>query len=126
MYNTKANPNVNLKSLDPTLHLTVSERDEIAKIRSKALFLKGEEGEVDANYLVSLLHPELSAQDNPHRAAEHQVLVNFQDFIYSLEDEKVSGIMPSVECNDDDDDDDEGNGEIKYEHASLTPAGVMQ
>ncbi len=83
---------------------------------------------VDANYLGNLLFPDFSEKDNPHRAAEDQVLDNFQNFSYCLEDEKMSGIASAVAWNYDDQDDEYkgNNGEERYQCADLTPAGVMQ
>lgn len=92
----------------------------------QALFVKGEVEEVDANYLVSLLHPEFSEKDTPRRAVEDKVLDNFQDFIYSIEDEKMSGIPSAVAFIYDDGDNECNDGEEKYESISPTPSSVMQ
>eukprot|EP00794_Sanderia_malayensis_P014638 gene14638-16157_t len=193
VYNAMINPDVDLSSLDPSLHLTSSEREEIAEIRSnftdchdlildhgytgplkeekiedivgsivvsmvsrrqlalkelmegfqaydlkkhlmnnsklcQALFIKGKADEVDANYLVNLLYPDFPEKGNQHRAAEDQVLDNFQDFISCLEDQKMSSIASAVAWNYDDEDDEykESNGEERYQCADLTQAGVMQ
>ncbi|EDO39148.1 predicted protein, partial [Nematostella vectensis] len=69
----------------------VSKYPEVAK----SLFVIGEQKPVDANYLLSVLKPVYSPPGTSRRSKEEDIMDYFQDFIVSLEDEKicVSGVM---------------------------------
>ncbi|KAJ7352803.1 hypothetical protein OS493_033865 [Desmophyllum pertusum] len=51
---------------------------------------------VDANYLFSLMAPQFSPEGSSHRYSEEQVMDYFQDFLLSLEDDKVTGYREPV------------------------------
>ena len=51
---------------------------------------------VDADYLLSVLKPEYSPNETSRRQREEIIMDHFQDFITSLEDEKVVGYAEAV------------------------------
>ncbi|KAJ7384537.1 hypothetical protein OS493_021168 [Desmophyllum pertusum] len=55
------------------------------------------------NYLFSLMAPEFSPQGSSHRCTEEQVMDHFQDFLLSLEDDKVTGYAEPVAWKAEDD-----------------------
>lgn len=55
------------------------------------LFVIGDPDNVDANYLFSLLKPNLSKKGTSRRAVEEQMMDFMQDFIFSFEDKQISG-----------------------------------
>lgn len=98
---------------------------------TRGLFVMGKQTKVDANYLFSLMAPEFSPQGSSHRCTEEQVMDHFQDFLLSLEDDKVTGYAEPVAWKAEDDlnvlqqsppDDKEMEQLI---NPDLTPAGVL-
>ena len=52
----------------------------------KAFFVCVQGGEVDANYLFSILHPEYNEAGSMRKEIEESLMDFFQDFLFSLED----------------------------------------
>lgn len=83
---------------------------------ARSLFVVGGQIPVDANYyLVSALAPEYSKEGSTHRTKEEEIIDHFQDFIISLEDEKVSGYEEAVVWKSEDGDEDIDLSESKQE-----------
>ncbi|RUA04597.1 MAG: hypothetical protein DSY43_06010 [Gammaproteobacteria bacterium] len=91
---------------------------------AKGLFVMGEQKEVDANYLFSLIQPEYSPEGTSRRQTEEAVMDFFQDFIFELEDEKVCGYTEATAW-DDDCDLQENSQEDMFSSPDLTVAGVL-
>ena len=93
----------------------------------KEIFVMGSD-DVNANYLFSLMYPEYSEDGTMLKQIEESLMDHFQDFLFSLEDDKiVSGYRVAMSSNDDDTDKtgpSEGGNEV-FQAAGLTPAGVM-
>ena len=82
---------------------------------------------IDANYLVSILRPEYSPKGSTRQLVEESLMDYFQDFVYSLEDDKnICGFSEAVAWNED-----QGVGSLdvepveQFSTADLTPGGVM-
>ena len=91
----------------------------------KCLFVRNAEP-VDADYVVSLLNPSFAEKGSNLRHAEETVFDNFQDFVMTTEDTKITGFAEEVAWNDRDD------GEAKETEKSaetqapdLSPAGIL-
>ena len=63
---------------------------------ARSLFVLGGQRPVDANYLVSILKPEYSPEGTSRRCKEEEVMDHFQDFLLTLEDEKISGYTEAL------------------------------
>ena len=59
---------------------------------------------IDANYLFSCMQPEYSEPGSSRRTLEEKVVDNFQDFLNSIEDTKVTGYSAPVAWNYKDED----------------------
>ena len=84
----------------------------------KEIFIMGSDV-VDANYLFSLMYPEYSEDGTTLKQIEESIMDLFQDFLFSLEDDKI------VSSNDDDDKAGPSGDNEVFQAADLTPAGVM-
>ena len=96
------------------------------------LFTRGSVQKVDANYLFSLVQPVYSAQGSSRRAVEEGIIDHFQDFLLSLEDEKVTGYSAPIAWREAEDGSSSepvlGDQMPPVEHfvtPDLTPAGIM-
>ena len=92
----------------------------------KEMFIMGSD-DVDANYLFSLMCPEYSEDGTTLKHIEESIMDLFQDFLFSLEDDKiVSGYTEAMSSNDDDavKAGISGDNEV-FQAADLTPPGVM-
>ena len=65
----------------------------------KALFVRGVEDKVDANYLLSILKPIYSKEGTSRRPLQEALLDHFQDFLMSLEDGVMSGYKEALAWN---------------------------
>ena len=92
----------------------------------KEIFIVGSDG-VDANYLFSLMCPEYSEDGSTLKQIEESIMDLFQDFLFSLEDDKiVSGYTEAMSSNHDDAVKGERSGDNEvFQAADLTPPGVM-
>ena len=79
-----------------------------------------------------LLEPEFINMGTSERTVEDQVIDDFQDFLYWLEDEQITGYSSAVAWNYDSDwleGTEEGDITVdgeKYEEAQLSAAGAIQ
>lgn len=98
---------------------------------TRSLFVIGQQKKVDANYLFSLMVPEYSVEGSSHRHTEEQVMDHFQDFLLTLEDERITGYAEPIAWKAEDDlnvlQQGPPDGEEIEELISpdLTPAGVL-
>jgi hypothetical protein len=86
---------------------------------------------IDANYLFSCMQPEYSEPGSSRRTLEEKVVDNFQDFLNSIEDTKVTGYSAPVAWNYKDEDEekqkvpDDMIQEEKFETAEVNVPGMM-
>lgn len=107
---------------------------------TRSLFVRGQDNEVDADYLVSLLKAELSEEGSNRRVVEEAMMDYFQDFLMGTEDERVTGytealVWASNKCGNNnesdgsvDDEGDEGSCVSMRDGfitPDITPAGVL-
>ncbi|CAB4011888.1 Hypothetical predicted protein [Paramuricea clavata] len=79
---------------------------------------------IDANYLFSCMQREYSEPGSSRRTLEQKVVDNFQDFLNSIEDTKVTGYSAPVAWNYKDEDE-EKIQEEKFETAEVNVSGMM-
>ncbi|KAK3744172.1 hypothetical protein QZH41_007934 [Actinostola sp. cb2023] len=98
----------------------------------KNLFITDQQQPVDPDYLFSLLKPEYSDVGSTRRSIEESVMDNFQDLLFSLEDDSpVSAYREALAWKavnadaDRDGDDDDNDGDERFTEADLSPAAVM-
>lgn len=98
---------------------------------TQSLFVIGQQKKVDANYLFSLVVPEYSLEGSSHRHTEEQVMDHFQDFLLTLQDERISGYAEAIAWKAEDDlnvlqqDPPDGGKREELISPELTPAGVL-
>ncbi|KAL9961148.1 hypothetical protein ACROYT_G030041 [Oculina patagonica] len=98
---------------------------------TQSLFVIGQQKKVDANYLFSLMVPEYSLEGSSHRHTEEQVMDHFQDFLLTLQDERISGYAEAIAWKAEDDlnvlqqDPPDGGKREELISPELTPAGVL-
>lgn len=64
---------------------------------ARSLFVMGKQKPVDADYLLSVLKPQYSPNQSSRRSKEENIMDHFQDFIVSLEDEKIVGYSEALD-----------------------------
>ena len=74
---------------------------------------------VDANHVFSILQPNYSPESTTRWKLEEAAMDMFQDFLFKLEDEDVSGYEEAMlPCEDE-------SSEVQFLKPDLTPAGVL-
>ncbi|KAK3712178.1 hypothetical protein QZH41_005805 [Actinostola sp. cb2023] len=93
----------------------------------KNLFITDQQQPVDPDYLFSLLKPEYSDVGSTRRSIEESVMDNFQDLLFSLEDDSpVSAYREALAWKavnadaDHDGDDDDNDGDERIKHVKIT------
>ena len=87
----------------------------------KSLFIKSSSSSnvVDANYVFSILQANYSPRDTSRRKFEEAAMDMFQDLLFKMEDEDVSGCEEAALPYE------EGSTEVVFQKPDLTPTGVL-
>lgn len=94
---------------------------------ARSLFVMGQQKEVDADYLFSLMEPNYSGDGTSRRQIEEQLMDFFQDFVFKLENETVSGYSEALAWKGESmtvGDDDDGSID-RFNTPDMTPASVL-
>jgi len=88
---------------------------------SRELFVIDKVQEVDANYLLALIHPEYSPECSSRRHLEEQSMDYLQDLLFSMEDDKVTAHTCPIAWKDSRDPDEDRRDDNPIAEQFITP-----